>query len=42
MKEKKIYSLSYVDDMVLIAEKEEEMKGMMARLERYLNGKGLT
>ncbi|XP_067217103.1 LINE-1 retrotransposable element ORF2 protein [Linepithema humile] len=38
---RKIYSLAYADDMVLIAEEEEEMKGMMERLERYLDRKNL-
>ena len=38
---KKVYTLAYVDDVAVLAEDEEGMKGMMARLERYLDGKGL-
>ncbi|XP_067212233.1 golgin subfamily A member 6-like protein 6 [Linepithema humile] len=38
---RKVYSLAYADDMVLIAEEEEEMKGMMEKLERYLDRKNL-
>ncbi|XP_032685325.1 uncharacterized protein LOC116850785 [Odontomachus brunneus] len=36
-----IFSLAYADDMVLLAEKEDGIKCMLARLERYLDGKGL-
>lgn len=32
--EGKIYSLSYADDMMLMAENEERMKAMIAKLER--------
>ena len=39
--EEKIYTLAYADDVVLMAEDEEGMKGMMARLERYAERKGL-
>lgn len=39
--EERVYSLLYVDDMVLIAEKEEEMKSMLERLEGYIDRKGL-
>lgn len=39
--EERVYSLLYADDMVLIAEKEEEMKSMLERLEGYINSKGL-
>ncbi|XP_067208444.1 golgin subfamily A member 6-like protein 25 [Linepithema humile] len=35
----RIYSLAYADDMVLVAEEEEEMRGMMERLEKYLERK---
>ena len=38
---KKIYTLAYADDMVLMAEKEEEMKSMIERLEKYLEEKKL-
>jgi len=37
--EKRIYSLAYADDMVLVAEKEEEMRSMMEKLERYIERK---
>lgn len=39
--EERVYSLLYADDMVLIAEKEEEMKSMLERLEGYIDRKGL-
>jgi len=38
---KKIYSLAYTDDLVLLAEKEEEIRSMIERLERYLDRKKL-
>lgn len=37
----KVYTLAYADDMVLLAEEEDEMRSMMERLERYLDKKGL-
>ena len=37
----RIYSLAYADDMVLVAEEEEEMRGMIERLEKYLKRKKL-
>jgi len=37
----KIFSLAYADDMVLLAEEEGGMKCMIARMERYLDKKGL-
>lgn len=37
----RIYTLSYADDMVLLAEDEGGMKSMVERLERYLDRKGL-
>lgn len=40
MGEGKVFTLAYADDIVL-AEKEEEMKCMIARLERYLEEKKL-
>lgn len=40
-KERKIYTLAYADDMVMLAEDEEGMKGLMSRMEKYLEGKGL-
>lgn len=41
VKGERIYSLSYADDMVLLAEDEVGMKSMIARLEDYLDGKRL-
>lgn len=38
---KKIWTLTYADDVVMMAETEEEMKGMMRRAKRYFEGKGL-
>lgn len=40
--EEKIYSLAYADDMILMAEEEEEMKAMLARMERYIDKKRLN
>lgn len=37
----KLYTLSYADDIVLMAEDEAEMRSMMERLEGYLDRKGL-
>jgi len=39
--ERRVYTLSYADDMVLLAENEGEMRSMLERLERYLDRKGL-
>ncbi|XP_046142799.1 uncharacterized protein LOC123988066 [Osmia bicornis bicornis] len=39
--EKKIYTLAYADDVVLLAEEEGEMRAMMESLERYLDEKRL-
>jgi len=33
--------LAYADDIVLMADKEEEMKSMIEKLEKYLKGKSL-
>lgn len=41
LREEKVYSLSYADDMVLLAEEEDDMRSILVRLERYLDGKGL-
>jgi len=38
---RKIYSLAYADDVVLLAEKEEELRSMIERLEGYLDRKRL-
>ncbi|XP_046145802.1 uncharacterized protein LOC123989168 [Osmia bicornis bicornis] len=37
----KIYTLAYADDVAVMAEDEDGMKGLMARLERYIEGKKL-
>lgn len=37
----KVYSLSYTDDIVLLAKDEKGMRSMIGRLEEYLEGKGL-
>lgn len=36
---RRIWTLSYADDTVLLVSKESEMKKMMKRGERYLRGK---
>lgn len=41
LKGEKIYSLSYADDVMLLAEEEDEMRSMLGRLEEYLDKKGL-
>jgi len=41
LRERKIYSLAYADDLILLAEKEEEMRSMIERLEGYLDRKKL-
>lgn len=38
---KRPYTLAYADNIVLIAEKEDEMRSVLNRLERYLDKKGL-
>lgn len=40
--EERIYSLSYADDIVFVAEDKGSIKSMMERLENYLDGKGLV
>jgi len=37
--EEKVYILAYADNMVLMAEGEDEMRSMMERLEKYLERK---
>jgi len=39
--EKRIWSLAYADDVVLVAENENEMRSMIEKLERYIDRKGL-
>lgn len=41
MEGKRIYSLSYAENMVIITDKGENMKSMIDRLESYLDKKGL-
>lgn len=41
LKGKRAYSLAYADNMVLLAEEEDEMRSMIGRLEEYLERKGL-
>lgn len=36
-----MYTLAYADDLLLLAEEEGGIKCMVARLERYLDRKGL-
>ena len=38
----KVWSLAYADDIVLIANKEEELKAMMKRLEHFLDRRRLN
>lgn len=38
----KVYTLAYADDVALLAENEDGIKGMLVRLVRYLDKKGLT
>lgn len=35
MGERKVYTLTYADDMVLMAEEKEEMRSMIGRLELF-------
>lgn len=37
----KVFTLSYADDMEVMAEEEEELRGMIERIERYLDRKRL-
>jgi len=39
--EGKVFTLTYADDIVMIAEEEQDMRAMMNRLERYLERKGM-
>lgn len=39
IEEKKIYSLAYADDVIILTDREEDMKSMIERLENYL-GRG--
>lgn len=37
----RVYSLAYADDIVLMAEKENEIRAMLEKLEGYSEGKNL-
>lgn len=39
LEEKKIYTLAYADDMVLMAKKEDAMRNMVEKFEEYLEKK---
>ena len=41
IREKRVCSLAYADDVVVLTEKEEEMESVMKRLERYFKEKKL-
>ncbi|KMQ87820.1 hypothetical protein RF55_12808 [Lasius niger] len=41
LKDRKIYTLMYADDIVVMAEEEHGVKALVSRLERYLDRKGL-
>lgn len=41
IEEKRIYSLAYADDIVMLVGREEDMKSMIERLKNYLDKKGL-
>jgi len=41
LRQRRVYLLAYVNDIALLADKKEEMKSMMEKLERYLDAKGL-
>jgi len=38
---RRVFVLAYADDVVLLAEEEEGMRGMMRGMEKYLSEKGL-
>lgn len=40
LREEKVFTLSYVDDTVLIVEGEDETRSMIERIEGYINKKG--
>lgn len=41
LREGRVYILSYANDMVMVAENEDEMRSMMGKLEEYLERKNL-
>lgn len=38
--ERRCHTLGYADNMVLMAEGEDELRSMMGKFEEYLDGKG--
>lgn len=40
--EEKFYTISYADDMVLLAKRESELKEIMKRFRRFLEKRGLN
>lgn len=38
----KVWTLSYTDNIVLLAKGKDKMKSMMGKLEKYIDGKELT
>ncbi|XP_071577594.1 uncharacterized protein [Temnothorax nylanderi] len=42
LREERIYTLMYADDIAVLAEEEQDMRSMISRLEGYLDMKGLT
>lgn len=38
----KVWTLNYADNIVLLAKREDKMKSMMGKLEKYIDRKGLT
>lgn len=41
LREEKMYPLAYADDIVIMTEREDDMRSMIARLENYVRVKGL-
>jgi len=41
IRERRIYSLVYADDVVIMADKKDELRSMIERLENYLERKKL-
>lgn len=38
---KRVFTLTYADDLVIMAEEEEELRSMIERVEEYLDRKNL-
>lgn len=41
LRDGKVYTLMYADDMVVLAEEDQGIRALISRLERYLDKKGL-